>query len=156
MGVLQQIPKTLAFSVWNNSSEIPMGRFKPQVNSYLKNIWSRVYINGNIVGSERIRINIKSDNETLIFQSAWSNISDIEDLSEYWLGFIRLDFNGYNISKEVWYNAYMEIENYTRIGDTFYIGVSFDFPFPTYDLLATDWKTQPLSMKIFSGVEYGL
>jgi hypothetical protein len=155
MGVLQQIPKQLAVNVWNNNSAIYMGRFKTNRNGYMAHIWTRIYING-IINIEQIRINIYShqDKRAVYAQSNWANLINIEDLSQYWLGFVRLDFNSENIQKDELYFFDIEINNYTRNGNNFYIGVTYDFPFPTHDLTETNWKNSPLSAKIFLREKY--
>ena len=133
------------------SEEPRMGSFNVVNDLELQYIRVLLFISGSTVGNERIRLKIYGDmgSNNILYTSNWSNINDISGLSTYWLGYIRVDFNRENINKDTDYYVRAELDNYTRNGDTFFIGLCHDFPFPIYDNGQDLFYEHPLAMQIF-------
>jgi hypothetical protein len=132
------------------SEKADMGTFNLAENLELGHIRTLLFINGAIVGTERARINIYSTStkESLIAQSSWLNLSDILNLSNYWLGYVRFDFNRQPINNNFTYYAELEIDQYTPSG-SFYVGAMHDFPASVYDNAENIFYNHPLVMQIF-------
>lgn len=131
-----QFAKIKVVNVFDSDEDILLGSFKPAHNSELKHIRSEILIHGNLSSSERFRIKIGlTDDSTAAYATSdWVLASAFDDssASKDWIGWVRFDFNRENINKNETYNVWLEIDNYTRNADTFYAGVIFDYPFPTY------------------------
>lgn len=143
---------------FNSTGDIRLGAFSSASNLELKHIRLSAYLNGvsNLGGSERIRIKIygESSYASPLYTSDWSSISSITNLgSTNWIGWIRIDFNNEPINKNLTYYAAAEIGNYTRNGDTFYVGLNYDFPFSIYDNSQDFFYDHPVSMSIFGLTE---
>lgn len=146
--------KTQYIKTVDTGEEIRMGSFKDARNEELKHFRLSIYIQGTaLITTEQVRVNIYSENTytAKMFCSNWSNISDIENLQGDvgWIGWIRIDFNRENINKNLTYYPTIELNNYTRDAQDFYIGFCHDFPFPIYDNLEDLFYKHPLQMQIF-------
>lgn len=69
-----------------------------------------------------------------------------------WISWIRFDFARENLNKNISYYVSLTTSGYTRNGDTFYIGVCYDYPYPTYDPDSNilNFTEAPLAMQWFS------
>lgn len=137
-----------------------MGTFKVTQNSELKYMRVKPYIQGTLVGTEKIRLKIYSDTTftSLLYTSSWSNLYEVVDengdvATGDWLGIIRIDFNRENLNKNITYYVVAELTGYTRNADTFYIGLSYDFPFPIYDNGQSLYYNHPIAFEIFTYIE---
>lgn len=123
-------------NVFDSNETIELGQFKPSVNGELGNIRAELLVHGNFSSNERIRCKIgqSSDDSAPYATSEWVNVTSFDDSngSNDWIGWVRFDFNRENINKNQTYYIWLETDNYTRVGDTNYIAVSFDYPYPTY------------------------
>ena len=106
-----------------------IGYFNTDDNLELAHIMLDVYFKGTLGGSEQGRLKIYSDAEltTVVYTGEWFDFSDIGVDSNY-LARIRADFNRENINKNINYYVGFETANYTKNGDTFYIGLCRDYP----------------------------
>ena len=141
----------------DTGEEIRVGSFKTAENLELQYMRPTIYITGTtLVTDERIRVNIYSERtySAILYQSSWSNISEISGLmvKDRWIGWIRVDFNRENINKNITYYPTIELDNYTRDGQNFFIGFAHDFPFPIYDNGASLFYRHPLQAQYFGWV----
>lgn len=125
--------QVLAFDS-NETNEL--GQFQPRNNGELGHIMCDLFVHGTPGGTERMRVHIASvdDVDNPYASSDWVDVADFDDSdgSNDWLGWVRFDFNRENIDNDLTYYIWLEADNYTRNGDTFYLGVCWDFPSPTY------------------------
>lgn len=135
----------------DTGEEARMGGFKTAVNTELEHIRPTIYINAGTITTEEVRINVYSDPgaSSKIFSSSWAKLSDIEGLSTSWIGWIRVDFDRQPLNKYIWYYTTIELRNYTRVVGGYYIGFSYDFPFPKYDNSEIYFYRHPLQLEIF-------
>lgn len=92
-------------------------------------------VNGTVGGSEQIRGLICSDvaGSQVIYTGDYMNLSAITNLSTGdWYGYLTLDFNREELNKNNTYYFAVQTNNYTRNGDTYYLAVAYDWPFPIY------------------------
>lgn len=133
-----------------------MGSFTTSVNGELDAVRVLIYIEGvsSLGGTEQIRCKMHGEAtfSSPIYTSSFSNISDIPNLgSTNWIGYIRMDFNRENLNQNITYFPTVELQNYTRSGDTFFIGLSYDFPSPIYGTGSVFYRN-PLAMQWFNFV----
>lgn len=128
-----------------------MGSFSLLVSNELKYMRVLLFINGDIAGTERLRLKIFSDplHTSLMYTSEWSSLSDISNIGTYWLGWLRITFNRESLNKNLTYYLSAEVDGYTRVGGSFYIGLMFDFPWPIYDNNEDIFYDHPLAMQLF-------
>ena len=89
------------------------------------------YKHGTEVGDEVFKLNLYSDDScTTIFSSSGSlALSTVPNPGTYWLGWVRFDFDSLPIlGGPNKYYIGLEPVTYTRVADTFYVGVSADTP----------------------------
>lgn len=109
-----------------------LGTFTLTQNFEVNYMQMPIYVHGALGGTERLRINVySSTNSSLLMQSDWSNLSDIDNIGAYWIGKIRFNFTRKYLQKTVPIVLKLEVDNYTRNGDTFYIGYVLDWPLET-------------------------
>jgi len=117
------------------------GGFQTARHEELRHIVMRLYKKGARGGSERMRLKIFLDDSCLHLYawSSWVRLSDIEgiDADAAWKGDVRFDFESPNINKHRTYWVAIEIENYTRNRDTFFLAFLYDWPDPLYQQLGT-------------------
>ena len=111
-------------------SKIAMGIIDLGADTELSNILLTFFKTGSLVGSEQLRINLYSSDryESSFAQSDWVSVSDITNLATNWLGWLRFDFSRIDIDKDNLIYAEIETQNYTRVGDTFWMGIGLDWP----------------------------
>ena len=140
-------PRDLFVKTIDTGEEIVIGEIQTGHALELKYLRAILYKHGTGAGTERCRINIYSDEgrTSLLYQSAWSSLSDIEDLSTMWLGWVRFDFAGESLNQNLSYFATIETDGYTRNADAFFISYVFDWPVPVYEALSGT----PLAISVY-------
>ena len=140
----------------DTSELVRMGGIKPASNIELAHIRVLLFIHDvtMLSGSEAIRLNVYSStyyySSTYMFSSSYKNISDITNLgANDWIGWVTVDFNRQNLNKNFYYYVEAEFSNYTRNGESFYFGLSRDFPVPIYDNSENLFYNHPLAMALF-------
>jgi hypothetical protein len=123
-----QFPARLDVRVLDTDETAKVGSFQTATDIELKYIRVKLYIQGTLGGTERMRAKVygDADRTALLYTSAWSDLSDITGLSGTWLGWLRLDFSAEHLNKNIEYFLSIEIDNYTRNGDTFYVALGID------------------------------
>lgn len=140
----------------DTSETIRMGSFQVATSLELAHIRILLFIHGvtSLGGSEQVRLKIYTDqyyeSSTLLYTSSWATVSDITNLGVAdWIGWITIDFDRENLNKNQAYYVLAEFQNYTRNSETFYFGLSHDFPWPIYDNSENLFYDHPLAMAIF-------
>lgn len=140
----------------DTGEEIKKGGFRINQDGEWGVMGHIIYIHGDLAGNEKIRTKLYSDPDHLnhLYTSEWTNVSEAQKLfgSDGWFGYIRNEFvNGENINGTLWYYAGVELTNYTRNAETFYIGLARDFPFPIYKITPTPlhFYEHPLAAQIW-------
>lgn len=136
------------------NENVRMGTF--QVNESGQLIYIRTMITlynlAGLGGLEQAKMHVYLDDyyESEIAVSNTINISSINyDITKHsWIGFVRFDFNGQNINKNLIYYPSIEFINNTKSSSHF-ISVSFDFPFSVYNNGSTRFYEQALAHQIF-------
>ena len=150
---ITQFPNILIVKKFDTSENIEIGQFKPTKHGELKYARTRFLVRGNIVGTERVRmkVHLTSDLTVAYATSTWVNVStfDTSSGSNDMLSWVRFDFNREPLNKNQSYYFSIESGNYTRNADTFYLGLTYDYPASTYtdDL---DYSKVPLSLQVFT------
>lgn len=86
-----------------------------------------LYKHGNMGGSEVARLVIKDvASNYAIATSDWMDIFSLESEGDYWIGWVRFDFNRENLPPTE-YEISIELSNYTRNSDTYYLAVVLDY-----------------------------
>lgn len=140
----------------DTGEEVRCGRFQLQSSGELGAVRNLVYVQGTLAGTERMRTKFYSDaNHTkLLYTSDWSPYLT-SALTGDWIGFLKTEYNKENINASLSYYIGVEFDGYTRNGETFYIGVCRDFPYPIYKITPTPlWFYQhPLATQVFAWIE---
>lgn len=150
----QQFNEDVYFKTSDTSEEIRMGSFQVQESGELAHI--RVWFYGagmSSVTNESIKLKVYSDGSTtsdfLMFESDESLITDIGATGDYWLGFLRCDFNKENLNPNLRYWLNATFPNYTR-GTTLF-GLCYDYPYPWYVTSgATTFYEENIAFQIFT------
>jgi len=137
---------------------IRCGSFKVSQNAELAYVRPLIYVQGILGGNERLRARFYSDENhsasKLLFTSKWTPKLSTA-FSEWWLGFIAIEFGGENLNPNIPYYVEIELDGYTRNGEVFYIGVCRDFPYPIYKITPTPQRfyQHPQALQIFNRIE---
>jgi hypothetical protein len=120
------------YRILESNEEAKGGYFTLTDSMDLKHIVPQIFIHGTMSGSEQVRMKIYGANgasatSTPIAVSAYAPLADIGNYTSNWLGDIFLDFSGEPLKSGVSYYMSLQIANYTRNADTFYIGVNLDW-----------------------------
>lgn len=138
----------------DTGEEVRLGSFKLQEAGELEHI--RVWFFGEGMSSitnETIKLKVYSnyatDSSTLMFESSESALTDIGATGDYWLGFLRCDFNRQNLNPNLTYYLNATFQNYTR-GTTVF-GLCYDYPYPWYTTAgATNFYEENIAFQIFT------
>lgn len=132
----------LYFKTVDTSETVHCGNFTLQNDMQLKYARMMIYKHGLTVSNQQFRLKVMpiSGVGTAIATSDWFDLIDITTLTANWVGFFRFDFNNEFLEEGVQYYLQFETANYTRNGDTDYIGLSLDWPGPIND---PEVPTQP-------------
>jgi len=154
-----QFPETLLVKSIDTSETVELGQFQPTANGEIAHIRAHMFKHGTIGGSESVTISIhtSSDLTTAYATSDAVTFATIQNSSNLnttgdWIGWFRFDFNRENLNKNQTYYVSCTLTNYTRNSDTYYAGLVYDFPYPTYDPASsiTNYTLAPLGMKWFA------
>lgn len=126
------VANRLYFKTVDTSENPVLGTFTLSADMQLNYGRVLLFKNGLTITNQRFRLNLTSinDSSVMIATSEWFNLSDIPNPSTYWIGFVRFAFAGQFLDSNSAYIMRLEPSNYTRVGDTDYIGLSMDWPNP--------------------------
>lgn len=136
------------------NENVRMGTFKVQDSGQLVHIRTMITLfnTAGLGGSETAKMHLYLDDyyQSLVATSNTIQISDIpfNGTSHSWIGFVRFDFDGQNINKNLTYYPSIEFTNNTNT-PTHFISVSYDFPAPVYDNGGARFYDQALAHQIF-------
>ena len=138
-----QFPKQQYFRAVNTGEEAKLGYFNLDAGTELKFMMATLFQMGIIATPYQIRMKIYG-NDTLvspIVTSEWVTLSAATLLNgndttgtaytTNWLGNVYIPFSGNPLNPNINYYMKMETSGYTRVGDTFYLGVNLDWYSPT-------------------------
>jgi hypothetical protein len=118
-------PEVLDIKSLDTSEAYQFASFTSTYPQELGHIVCHLYVHGAEGGTEQARVSVYSDSgmSTLVDQSAWATLSERDAIGTYDLNSIRFDFNRKVLAADTIYYAKIELQNYTRNSDTFYIGI---------------------------------
>jgi hypothetical protein len=126
-----QFPSVQYFRIFRgNEPVIRGGKFDLSKAMELKHCMVTVVLKGQLQGSERLRMEVYGSNTSSvpIFVSDWAELSGVGAYATSWIGNIYLDFpTPQPINPASDYFFRFRIENYTRDGDSRYVGVNLDW-----------------------------
>ena len=138
-----QFPKQQYFLAVNTGEEAKLGYFNLDAGTELKFMMATLFQMGIIATPYQIRMKIYG-NDTLvspIVTSEWVTLSAATLLNgndttgtaytTNWLGNVYIPISGNPLNPNINYYMKMETSGYTRVGDTFYLGVNLDWYSPT-------------------------
>lgn len=116
-----------------------LGSFTVSDRTELNNIRLCLVKHGTAGGSEVLRIKLALSNDVTrsVIVSDDVALSDVS-ASDYFVGWVKFDFERQNLDPNLTYYAFLEYENYVRDEETFYIAYSFDDVFAVNDFNASD------------------
>ena len=144
-----QFPKQQYFRIVNTGEEAKLGYFNLGVGTELKHVMLTLFQRGTIATPYQIRLHLYGNDtlESPIVDSEWAEISaatlrDGNDTTgtayvNNWLGNVYVDFPGNPLNPNINYYMTLETSGYTRVGDSFYLGVNLDWYSPTNNPLSS-------------------
>jgi hypothetical protein len=143
----------------DTSETLEIGQLTPKNNSEIAHIRLCMFKTGTMPSNTTATCNIhtSSDLTTAYASSTAVTMLDAEAADELntstaWISWIRFDFARENLNKNISYYVSLTTANYTRSGDTFYMGVAYGYPYPTYDPSSNilNYTDGPLAMQWFA------
>lgn len=143
----KQFPKQQYFRSLDSDSVTKLGYFKVQDGVEMTTMMVTIFVRGLIVTPFQFRLNMYGSDSSItpVFSSDWATLSaatllnnDSDPAVPYvnnWLGNIYVDFNYEPLNPNINYYISAETLGYTRIGDTFFIGVNLDWYSPVNNQL---------------------
>lgn len=126
-----EYPNLLTIRVLEDNDKADMGLFTFSQNVELSDMVVSMHQRGNFAGSETLKINVYSSNDTLkqsvLFSSNEVALSNV-DLGEFSLFDLRFDFSGQFLKSGNSYTLELEAANYTRNLDDYYLAYILDHP----------------------------
>lgn len=127
-----QFPKQQYFRSLDSDSVTRCGYFNLDDGTELQHIMITILQIGIISSPYQMRLRIHgNDNlDSPIITSDWATISVATLVPTYttnWLGNIYIDFNGEPLNPNIDYYVTVETSGYTRVGDTYYVGINLDW-----------------------------
>jgi len=153
-----QFPKVQMINAIDTGEKLDLGGFQPAANGELRHVTIGLLKVGVLSGSAAVKLGIHLSTD-FTAQFAFSDeifISAIEAASadittDTWRAIVRFDFARINLNKNQEYRFSLQTSTYTRIGDTNYIGVTRDEPFPIYSLAGAAYGAEyPASKAVFA------
>lgn len=129
-------PKDMKIKVFDSGEEVDCGNAVFASAIELKHLRFTVYKQGTpLGGSETLQVHIYSDSlkTNKLYSSDVVTVGDINNpdigTTTNWLGRVRFDFTPeVPINPNITYYVSLEIDNYTRNADTFFMGIALDTP----------------------------
>lgn len=152
---IEQIPSVQWYKKFEDDEIVKIGSFTMIQDEELQYLMNYFFIHGNIAGTERFRAIAYSDPDYLsqIYVSDWSNFSDITGRGQYWQGWVRSTFHREHLKDGRTYYLAVEIDNYVRNADTFYIALKYDYDNSVYPKMSTQFAEYPLATRFYTWKE---
>lgn len=146
---------------FDSNEEVRLGGFSvaPGSAGPIGNVRVFIYINDftSLGGSETLTMKLytSTNYSNAYVTSNAASLSDITfDTSDgsktNYLGYVKFDFNNEWLNPNATYYPTVTIANYTPSGDTFYIGLCYDFPDGVYSDNTGQFFTKPIQTQIFT------
>ena len=126
MGVFNEVRTEYKIKTIDTAEDVDLGGFYSTSKFELSNMRLLIYKNGTPGGSETATIKLypNEDFDVPTYTSDVFTFSNIPDFGEFWIGWVRFDFNREVINLDADgdfpYFPRLEMANYTRNADTFY------------------------------------
>ena len=149
-------PSVQTIKTIDTAETITLGTIQVTDNQELRHIRPLLYKRGAHAGLETLQMRIHSTSDvTAVYAS--SNVINLADIitsgnfgTSDFLSRVRFDFERPNLNKNFAYTVSLVTTNYTRNADTYYLGLSYDFPNAIYTVAGTPGVTDhPLAMQVF-------
>jgi hypothetical protein len=127
-----QYPHQGYFTMINGSSTI-LGNYDLAADGDIELAHLRVYNKNSNQFSYQMRLVISQDEDKeIVAASDWETFSNeiIGQTSSDWLGDLTFTFDNYRLRQSIVYTIKLEIQNYSRSGDSRYMGVWLDWAYP--------------------------
>lgn len=146
MGYL--LPARGYFRVLETNDTVNLGSMSLPSAIELYAIRILLYKHGTSGGSERFRLKLYRDSgrTDLAYTSAYSDLADVTDLGAKWFGWVSILFDREHVPASTTFYPTLEVENYTRNADTYYLSCSLDWPNPQYGTDNTTRRNLALQM----------
>ena len=147
MGYL--LPARGYFRVLESDDVVSLGSVSLPAAIELYSVRLLLYKHGTAGGSERFRLKLYRDSgrTDLAYTSAYTDLTDVEDLGTKWFGWVSILFDREHVPASTTFYPSLEAENYTRNGDTYYLAFSLDWPNPQYG--TTNTTRRNIAMQIY-------
>lgn len=129
------MPRDQVFHIIQGTDVLELGSLTLTAATELRHLVLTLVKIGTRVGSERVRAKVFSDSaySTLVATSDWATLADIETAlsatsSQSWTARVRFDFGRTRLAASTAYYVGLSAENYTPVGDVFFVGVKADWP----------------------------
>jgi len=140
MSILQ-FPKILQVHVLGTGEKLDLGGFQPAVNGELEHVTLFLHATGTVPGIAQLFLGLHLSTDfsvsfatsTAFFATTIGSAISGTPTGD-WNAVTRFDFGRPNLNKNQEYRLSLQSIDYTRVGDTFFIGAARDFPFPIYEL----------------------
>lgn len=130
-----QFPHQQYFRALDSDTNTGLGYFNLGDGTELKHVMATILQVGIIASPYQLRMNLyaSTDTSSPAARSDWATISAATLEPTYatnWLGNIYFDFDGESLNPNINYYMYFETLGYTRVGDTYYLGINLDWYSP--------------------------
>ncbi len=136
-----EFPYQQYFRDLSSDTTTKLGYFNLSAGTEIKHMAVWAFVRGVIATPFQFRINIYGNeaNTTPIVQSNWVTLSSSTLIDNStglpyvnnWIGYFYVDFAGQSLNPDTNYYMSAQTNGYTRVGDTFYLGVNLDWYSPT-------------------------
>lgn len=153
-----QFPKIQMIQPIDSSEKLDLGGFQPVNNGELRHVTLGLFKIGSVPTSTKLKLGLHLSTD-FTSQFAFSDeifmtsIESEEDniTTDTWRAIVRFDFNRVNLNKNQEYRFSLQTVDYTRTGNTAYIGVVRDEPYPVYAIAGANYGIEyPASKAVFA------
>lgn len=133
-----QFPNEAVVETFETSEVVKLSRFTLATATELLYVTLRILKVGTAGGSETLTLKVFGSSDytgTAVATSSAFTLSTISGLTTNWIGDVRFTFARQNLSAATYYLA-LTTANYTRNGDTFYLGAVQEWPY-TFNTITT-------------------
>lgn len=128
---IRKMPERQVVKVMETDEQYLAGGLVAERTEQLSTLRLLLYKHGVHAGTERARVRLYHDEAltSVYATSSWSSIDAIENLADYWRGWLGFTFEPMRwLVADTTYYVAVEVDDYTRDGDTFYLSFAYDWP----------------------------
>jgi hypothetical protein len=146
-------PATQYWKVFETDEVLVAGGATFASDAQLAQVVVTLYAQGTFAGSERMRALLYHDQALtkLYATGAWTSIADAVGAAAAWRGDIPLNFAEGSrpfVEAGATYYVAIEVDQYTRDGETLFVSLTYDWPLPINENAATP-PSYPLAMAFY-------